>query len=115
MAGLVFKWLKAKGGLAAMEKINIAKSALLYDYLDASDFYHSPIAVENRSRMNIPFTLKDASLDEAFLKQAQQNGLLQLKGHKLVGGMRASLYNAMPIEGVQVLISFMKQFEQANY
>ena len=114
MAGLVFKWLKAKGGLAAMEKINIAKSALLYDYLDASDFYHSPIAVENRSRMNIPFTLKDASLDEAFLKQAQQNGLLQLKGHKLVGGMRASLYNAMPIEGVQALISFMKQFEQAN-
>ena len=114
MAGLVFKWLKAKGGLAAMEKINIAKSALLYDYLDASDFYHSPIAVENRSRMNIPFTLKDASLDEAFLKQAQQNGLLQLKGHKLVGGMRASIYNAMPIEGVQALISFMKQFEQAN-
>ena len=114
MAGLVFKWLKSKGGLVAMEKINIAKSALLYDYLDASDFYHSPIAVENRSRMNIPFTLKDASLDEAFLKQAQQNGLLQLKGHKLVGGMRASLYNAMPIEGVQVLISFMKQFEQAN-
>jgi phosphoserine aminotransferase len=114
MAGLVFKWLKAKGGLAAMEKINIAKSALLYDYLDASDFYHSPIAIENRSRMNIPFTLKDASFDEAFLKQAQQNGLLQLKGHKLVGGMRASIYNAMPIEGVQALISFMKQFEQAN-
>ena len=114
MAGLVFKWLKSKGGLAAMEKINIAKSALLYDYLDASDFYHSPIAVENRSRMNIPFTLKNASLDEAFLKQAQQNGLLQLKGHKLVGGMRASIYNAMPIEGVQALISFMKQFEQAN-
>lgn len=114
MAGLVFKWLKAKGGLAAMEKINIAKSALLYDYLDASDFYHSPIAVENRSRMNIPFTLKNASLDEAFLKQAQQNGLLQLKGHKLVGGMRASIYNAMPIEGVQALISFMKQFKQAN-
>ena len=114
MAGLVFKWLKAKGGLAAIEKINIAKSALLYDYLDASDFYHSPIAVENRSRMNIPFTLKDTSLDEAFLKQAQQNALLQLKGHKLVGGMRASIYNAMPIEGVQALISFMKQFEQAN-
>ena len=114
MAGLVFKWLKSKGGLAAMEKINIAKSALLYDYLDASDFYHSPIAVENRSRMNIPFTLKEVSLDEAFLKQAQQNGLLQLKGHKLVGGMRASIYNAMPIEGVQALISFMQQFEQAN-
>jgi phosphoserine aminotransferase len=114
MAGLVFKWLKAKGGLAQMEKINIAKSSLLYDYLDASDFYHSPIALENRSRMNIPFTLKDSALDEAFLKQAQQNGLLQLKGHKLVGGMRASLYNAMPIEGVQALIAFMKQFEQVH-
>jgi len=97
-----------------MEKINIEKSTLLYDYLDASDFYHSPIAVENRSRMNIPFTLKEASLDEAFLKQAQQNGLLQLKGHKLVGGMRASIYNAMPIEGVQALIAFMKSFAQAN-
>ena len=114
IAGLVFKWLKSKGGLPAMEKINIEKSTLLYDYLDASDFYHSPIAVENRSRMNIPFTLKEASLDEAFLKQAQQNGLLQLKGHKLVGGMRASIYNAMPIEGVQALIAFMKSFAQAN-
>jgi phosphoserine aminotransferase len=114
MAGLVFKWLKAQGGLAAMEKINIAKSALLYDYLEASSFYHSPIALENRSRMNIPFTLKDSNLDEAFLKQAQQNGLLQLKGHKLVGGMRASIYNAMPIEGVQALVSFMQAFEKAN-
>ena len=114
MAGLVFKWLKAQGGLAAMEKINIAKSALLYDYLEASSFYHSPIALENRSRMNIPFTLKDSSLDESFLKQAQQNGLLQLKGHKLVGGMRASIYNAMPIEGVQALVSFMQAFEKAN-
>ncbi|MFZ9642558.1 MAG: 3-phosphoserine/phosphohydroxythreonine transaminase [Candidatus Methylopumilus sp.] len=114
IAGLVFKWLKAKGGLAAMEKINIAKSALLYDYLDASDFYHSPIALENRSRMNIPFTLQDAALDELFLKQAHQNGLLQLKGHKLVGGMRASIYNAMPIEGVQALIEFMQSFAQAN-
>ena len=114
MAGLVFKWLKANGGLAAMEATNVAKSKMLYDFIDASDFYHSPIAVENRSRMNIPFTLKDTSLDEAFLKQSHQNGLLQLKGHKLVGGMRASIYNAMPIEGVQALIAFMKQFEQAN-
>jgi phosphoserine aminotransferase len=114
MAGLVFKWLKSKGGLAQMEKTNIAKSKLLYDYIDASDFYHSPIALNNRSRMNIPFTLKDASFDESFLKQAQHHGLLQLKGHKLVGGMRASIYNAMPIEGVQALISFMKQFEQAS-
>ena len=86
----------------------------LYNYLDASDFFHSPIAVENRSRMNIPFTLKDAALDEAFLKQAQQNGLLQLKGHKLVGGMRASIYNAMPIEGVKTLIEFMQSFEHSH-
>jgi phosphoserine aminotransferase len=114
IAGLVFKWLKAKGGLAAMEKINIEKAGLLYDYLDKSDFYHSPIAVENHSRMNIPFTLKDSELDAAFLKQAQENGLLQLKGHKLVGGMRASIYNAMPIEGVKALISFMQAFEKAN-
>ena len=114
IAGLVFKWLKAKGGLAAMEKINIEKAGLLYDYLDKSDFYHSPIAVENRSRMNIPFTLKNSELDAAFLKQAQENGLLQLKGHKLVGGMRASIYNAMPIEGVKALISFMQAFEKAN-
>ncbi|MEN9724534.1 MAG: 3-phosphoserine/phosphohydroxythreonine aminotransferase [Pseudomonadota bacterium] len=114
MAGLVFKWLKAKGGLAAMEKTNIEKAGLLYDYLDQSDFYHSPIAVENRSRMNIPFTLKNNELDAAFLKQAQDNGLLQLKGHKLVGGMRASIYNAMPIEGVKALISFMQAFEKAN-
>ncbi len=114
MAGLVFKWLKAKGGLATMEKTNIEKAGLLYDYLDQSDFYHSPIAVENRSRMNIPFTLKNSELDAAFLKQAQDNGLLQLKGHKLVGGMRASIYNAMPIEGVKALISFMQAFEKAN-
>lgn len=114
IAGLVFKWLKAKSGLAAMEKTNIEKAGLLYDYLDQSDFYHSPIAVENRSRMNIPFTLKNSELDAAFLKQAQENGLLQLKGHKLVGGMRASIYNAMPIEGVRALISFMQAFEKAN-
>jgi phosphoserine aminotransferase len=112
MAGLVFKLLKAQGGLAAMEQRNIAKANLLYDYLEQSAFYHSPIAKENRSRMNIPFTLKDKSLDEAFLKQAQAQGLLQLKGHKLVGGMRASIYNAMPIEGVQALLAFMRQFEQ---
>jgi phosphoserine aminotransferase len=114
IAGLVFKWLKAKGGLAAMEKTNIEKAGLLYDYLDQSSFYHSPIALENRSRMNIPFTLKNSELDTAFLKQAQENGLLQLKGHKLVGGMRASIYNAMPIEGVRALISFMQAFEKAN-
>ncbi|HEY8355540.1 MAG TPA: 3-phosphoserine/phosphohydroxythreonine transaminase [Methylophilaceae bacterium] len=114
IAGLVFKWLKAQGGLAAMEKINIQKAALLYDYLDASDFYHSPVAVENRSRMNIPFTIRRPGLDEAFLQQAARRGLLQLKGHKLVGGMRASIYNAMPLEGVEALVQFMREFEQAH-
>jgi len=113
IAGLVFKGLKAKGGLAAMEKANIAKAELLYTYLDSSDFYHSPIAVENRSRMNVPFTLKDSGLDDLFLKESHQQGLLQLKGHKLVGGMRASIYNAMPIEGVQALVAFMQEFKRA--
>ena len=114
MAGLVFKLLKKQGGLVAMEQRNIAKANVLYDYLEASSFYQTPIAKENRSRMNVPFTLKDSSLDEAFLKQAQAHGLLQLKGHKLVGGMRASIYNAMPIEGVQALVSFMREFELAH-
>lgn len=114
MAGLVFKWLKEQGGLKAMEARNIEKSKLLYDYLDSSSFYGSPVAVQNRSRMNVPFILKNNALDTIFLKEAQKNGLLQLKGHKLVGGMRASIYNAMPIEGVKVLIEFMRNFEQLN-
>lgn len=114
MAGLVFKWLKQQGGLAAMEQRNIEKANLLYDYIDASNFYRSPVALENRSRMNIPFTLPDSSMDAAFLQAAQQQGLLQLKGHKLVGGMRASIYNAMLIEGVQTLVAFMQQFAKDN-
>ena len=114
IAGLVFKWLKAKGGLAAMEKTNILKAGLLYDYLDSTDFYYSPIARENRSRMNVPFRIKDASLDTMFLDKAKNHGLLQLKGHKLVGGMRASIYNAMPVEGVNALIDFMKDFEKSH-
>jgi len=114
IAGLVFKWLKAKGGVAEMEKINIGKANLIYDCLDASDFYASPVARENRSRMNIPFTLKDATLDEAFLKGAKARGLLQLKGHRSVGGMRASIYNAMPVEGVQALVDYMKEFEKSH-
>ena len=112
IAGLVFKMLKAKGGLAAMEQVNRAKAKLLYDALDASSFFNSPVALENRSLMNIPFTLKDAALDEDFLKQAKAAGLVQLKGHKSVGGMRASIYNAMPIEGVQALVDYMRDFEQ---
>ena len=114
VSGLVFKMLKAKGGLAAMEKVNITKANMLYDYLDATDFYHCPTAVDNRSRMNIPFTLKNEALDEAFLKGAKDKGLLQLKGHRSVGGMRASIYNAMPVEGVKVLVEYMKEFEKNN-
>ncbi|OQW40425.1 MAG: 3-phosphoserine/phosphohydroxythreonine aminotransferase [Proteobacteria bacterium SG_bin4] len=110
ITGLVFAWLKKQGGLAAMEKVNMAKANLLYNYLDSTDFYHCPVAKPDRSRMNVPFTLKDSALDGEFLKQAQQNGLLQLKGHRSVGGMRASIYNAMPIEGVAKLVAFMKEF-----
>ena len=114
VAGLVFKWIAAQGGLAAMEKINREKAGLLYDALDGTDFYTSPVAKENRSLMNVPFTLKDAALDEAFLKGAKERGLLQLKGHRSVGGMRASIYNAMPREGVQTLVDYMKAFEKQN-
>jgi phosphoserine aminotransferase len=114
IAGLVFKLLKRKGGLATMEQHNIAKAKALYDCLDNTAFYTCPTAKENRSRMNIPFTLKDAALDEAFLKGAKEHGLAQLKGHRSVGGMRASIYNAMPIEGVQALVEYMKAFEKKN-
>jgi phosphoserine aminotransferase len=113
-AGLVFKWLKARGGLTAMEKTNREKANLLYDALDATDFYASPVARDNRSLMNIPFTLKDAALDEAFLKAAKERGLIQLKGHRSVGGMRASIYNAMPIEGVRALVDTMRDFEKSH-
>jgi len=114
MAGLVFKWLKHRGGLAAMESHNIAKAGVLYNYLDASSLYHCPTAKDNRSRMNVPFTLKDAALDEAFLKGAKEHGLIQLKGHRSVGGMRASIYNAMPIDGVKALVTYMQEFEKKN-
>ncbi len=114
MAGLVFQWLKAQGGLHGMERVNIAKAKLLYDLLDASSFYSSPVAVDDRSRMNVPFRLRDAALDEEFLKQAKQHGLLQLKGHRSVGGMRASIYNAMPLAGVQALVDFMREFEAGH-
>jgi phosphoserine aminotransferase len=110
IAGLVFKWLKTQGGLAEMEKRNIAKAKLLYDYLDRSSFYRNPVAPEDRSRMNVPFTLADAKLDDEFLKGAEKEGMVQLKGHRLVGGMRASIYNAMPIEGVRALVEYMKDF-----
>jgi len=111
IAGLVFNWIKAQGGLKAMEARNRAKAALLYDYLDATDFYSSPVAKADRSLMNVPFKLKDESLDAAFLKGAEERRMLQLKGHRSVGGMRASIYNAMTIEGVSALVSYMKEFE----
>lgn len=112
MAGLTFQWLKRQGGVAAMETRNIAKAKLLYDFLDQSPFYENRVAPECRSRMNIPFFLKDESRNEAFLAGAQARGLLQLKGHKSVGGMRASLYNAIPIEGVQALVNYLRDFEK---
>ncbi|MCO6433412.1 3-phosphoserine/phosphohydroxythreonine transaminase, partial [Nitrosomonas nitrosa] len=112
--GLVLDWLKQRGGLSEMEKTNIVKANLLYDLIDSSDFYRCPVAKPDRSRMNIPFTLKDSSLDNEFLKQAKARGLLQLKGHRSVGGMRASIYNAMPYEGVVALVSFMKEFEKTH-
>ncbi len=114
IAGLVFNWIKAQGGLVAMEAHNRAKAALLYDYLDASGFYSNPVAKPDRSLMNVPFKLKDAALDDAFLKGAQARGMLQLKGHRSVGGMRASIYNAMPIEGVRALVAYMKEFEASH-
>ena len=114
VAGLVFQRLKKLGGLAAMEQRNREKAAILYDYLDATSFYKSPVARGNRSLMNLPFTLRDAALDEAFLKGASARGLLQLKGHRSVGGMRASIYNAMPREGVAALVDYLREFEKAN-
>lgn len=114
IAGLVFRHIKELGGLKAMEAHNKAKAAILYDFLDQSGFYSSPVAKEDRSLMNVPFKLKDESLDEAFLKGAQAKGMLQLKGHRSVGGMRASIYNAMPIEGVKALVAYMKEFEAAH-
>lgn len=114
IAGLVFEWLLAQGGVAAIEQKNIAKAKLLYDYIDGTDFYSNNIAIPNRSRMNIPFTLKDESLNDAFLKGAAEHGLLQLKGHRIVGGMRASIYNAMAIDGVQALVSYMQDFESKH-
>ncbi|CAG0927638.1 MAG: Phosphoserine aminotransferase [Rhodocyclaceae bacterium] len=111
IAGLVFEWLKQQGGLAAMEKHNRDKAALLYAFLDQSRFFVSPVAKADRSLMNVPFTLKKAELDEEFLKGAKSRGMIQLKGHRSVGGMRASIYNAMPVEGVRALVDYMKEFE----
>ena len=114
LAGLVFQWLKRIGGLTAMAEINKRKAEKLYSYIDGSDFYANPVEIQSRSWMNVPFTLANDELDEPFLKQAKANGLITLKGHRSVGGMRASLYNAMPEEGVDALIAFMKEFEKTH-
>ncbi len=119
MAGLTFQWLKRQTegdatGVAAMERRNTAKAALLYDFIDSSQLYLNKVAHDCRSRMNIPFFLRDESRNDAFLAGAQAAGLLQLKGHKSVGGMRASIYNAMPIEGVRALVRHMREFEKTQ-
>jgi phosphoserine aminotransferase len=111
IAGLVFQWLKKLGGLEKMEAINRAKANVLYEFLDQTEFYYSPVAKSDRSLMNVPFRLKNEAYDEEFLKQAKQNGLVELKGHRSVGGMRASIYNAMPVEGVKALVGFMREFQ----
>ena len=114
MAGLVFEWIKEQGGLEAMAEVNERKADKLYAAIDGSDFYGSPVAINARSWMNVPFTLADAELDAAFLRSAADKGLITLKGHRSVGGMRASIYNAMPEEGVDALVAFMKEFEASQ-
>jgi phosphoserine aminotransferase len=114
IANLVLKWLQAQGGVAGIERRNIEKAALLYDTIDRSGFYSNRIAPRDRSRMNVPFSLADPGLDAAFLRQAAAHGLVQLKGHRLVGGMRASIYNAMPPDGVRALVEFMRDFERRH-
>lgn len=114
IAGLVFRWLKDLGGLGRMEAINREKAGILYELIDRGGFYSNPVAKSDRSLMNIPFRLKDEALDDAFLKAAKAAGLVQLKGHRSVGGMRASIYNAMPVEGVRALAAFMVEFERKH-
>lgn len=114
LCGLTFEWLENQGGLEAIEEINIRKSSRLYDFIDASDFYSNPVEKGARSRMNVPFLLADKALDVRFLAAAEEAGLSTLKGHRSVGGMRASIYNAMPESGVEVLIGFMRDFEKEN-
>ena len=119
MAGLTFQWLRRQSegavtGVAALEHRNIAKASLLYDFIDSSSLYFNKVARDCRSRMNVPFFLRDEALNDAFLAGAKAAGLLQLKGHKSVGGMRASIYNAMPLEGVQALAQFMRDFEKTR-
>ena len=114
LSGLVFEWLLEQGGVEAIHKVNLEKAKLLYGFIDSNDFYSNPIAVPNRSIMNVPFTLANADLDKLFLQEAEQNHLLNLAGHRSVGGMRASIYNAVPLEGVQALVDFMGDFAKRH-
>lgn len=114
ICGKVFKWLKSMGGLKAMKERNEKKAKLLYDFLDQSKLFKGTVVAEDRSLMNVPFVTGDAELDAKFVKEAKEAGLENLKGHRTVGGMRASIYNAMPYEGVEALVAFMKKFEEAN-
>ena len=111
---LVFRWLKAMGGVSVMQKINEEKAKMLYDFIDNSTLYKNNVAVKDRSIMNVPFVTGNEELDAKFVKEATANGLVSLKGHRVTGGMRASIYNAMPVEGVKALINFMKKFEMEN-
>ena len=114
ICGKVFKWLKKMGGLEEMQKRNIAKANVLYDFLDESKLFKGTVRKEDRSLMNVPFVTGDKDMDAKFIKEATAAGFVNLKGHRTVGGMRASIYNAMPIEGVEKLVAFMKQFEADN-
>ena len=114
MAGLVFEWLIEIGGLEVIEKQNIKKAELLYSYIDSTDFYSNPIDIKNRSRMNVPFRIQNEDLHTSFVTGAENLGMIGLKGHRLVGGIRASIYNAMPIEGIQALVDYMKDFEKLH-
>jgi phosphoserine aminotransferase len=113
-AGLVFQWLKRQGGVDAMAEVNRSKAERLYGAIDGSELYANPVAVGNRSRMNVPFTLGEAAMEKVFLTEAKQAGLVNLEGHRSVGGLRASIYNAMPPEGVDTLVSFMEEFESRH-
>ena len=114
MAGLVYEWIEALGGLDAMKEMNEKKAALLYDYLDSQDYYIAPVRKDCRSMMNVTFITGNADLDKKFASEAEKAGLKNIKGHRVVGGMRASIYNAMPYEGVVALVKFMKTFAAEN-
>ena len=114
ICGKVFKWLQKRGGLEAMKEYNEKKAKILYDFLDESKLFKGTVRKEDRSLMNVPFITGNADLDAKFVAEAKKNGLENLKGHRSVGGMRASIYNAMPMEGVEKLVAFMKEFEAQN-